>query len=201
MNSQGNFIKKLIWISVAFFILAVAALLVINQARRSRAEVPVLGQLPDFTFTERSGRPFGLADMKGRINVVDFIFTRCKGPCPIMATKMNELYKLYEGSNNVQFISISVDPEHDSLSVLQAYAERQGVTDNRWVFLRGAIDSVVSLSENGFKIAADDLPGGHTTRFVLVDQKGRIRGYYDGLDDVSLGVMKTHIRQLAGEAP
>ena len=201
MNSQGKFMKRLIWVSAAFFILAVASLLVINQARRSRNEVPVLGQLPDFTFTERSGRPFGLADMKGRINVVDFIFTRCKGPCPIMATKMGELYELYDSSSKVQFISISVDPEHDSLTVLQAYAERQGVTDNRWVFLHGAIDSVVNLSENGFKIAADDLPGGHTTRFILVDQKGRIRGYYDGLDDASLGIMKTHIRQLAGETP
>jgi len=118
-----------------------------------------------------------------------------------MATKMGELYKLYDSSSRVQFISISVDPEHDSLTVLQAYAERQGVTDNRWVFLHGAIDSVVNLSENGFKIAADDLPGGHTTRFILVDQKGRIRGYYDGLDDASLGIMKTHIRQLAGETP
>ncbi|MCX6829046.1 MAG: SCO family protein [candidate division Zixibacteria bacterium] len=193
--------KRLIWVSAAFFILAVASLLVINQARRSRNEVPVLGQLPDFTFTERSGRPFGLSDMKGKINVVDFIFTRCKGPCPIMATKMGELYKLYEGSNQVQFISISVDPEFDSLTVLQAYAERQGVTDNRWVFLNAVIDSVISLSENGFKIAAEDLPGGHTTRFILVDQKGRIRGYYDGLDDASLGIMKTHIRQLAGETP
>ncbi len=63
----------------------------------------------------------------------------------------------------------------------------------------GPIDSVINLSENGFKIAAEDLPGGHTTRFILVDYQGRIRGYYDGLDSASLEIMKSHIRELIRE--
>ncbi len=137
MNSENRFLKRVIWASGIFFILAVAALLVINQARQSRAEVPVLGKLPNFTYTAQSGKAFGLAEMSGKINVVDFIFTRCTGPCPVMATKMGELYKLYSGTDKVQFVSISVDPEYDSQAVLQAYAERQGVNDNRWVFLSG----------------------------------------------------------------
>jgi len=199
MNSENKFLKIMIWTSGVFFILAVMALLVINQARRSRAEIPILAQLPEFTFIQQNGQPFELINMKGKISVVDFIFTRCKGPCPIMATKMGELYNLYSGSEKVQFVSISVDPDNDSLPVLRDYAARQGVTDNRWVFLRAPIDSVINLSENGFKIAADDLPGGHTTRFILVDSKGRIRGYYDGLDNASLEIMKTHIRRLLQE--
>ncbi len=199
MSSEGKFIKIVIWTSAAFFIMAVAALLVINQARRSRAAIPVLGQLPEFTFTSQEGRPFGLTDLKGKISVVDFIFTRCKGPCPVMATKFGELYKLYAGSDKIQFISITVDPENDSLPVLKEYAGRQGVNDNRWVFLRAPIDSVVHISEAGFKIAAENLPAEHSTRFVLVDGEGRIRGYYDGLDDASIEIMKTNIRQLLRE--
>ncbi len=200
MKSETKFLKIMIWTAAVFFVLAVAALLVLNKARQSRAEVPVLGILPNFIFTERDGQPFGLADMKGKINVVDFIFTHCKGPCPVMAGKMSGFYKLYAGSDKVQFISISVDPQNDSLPVLREYAARQGVTDKRWVFLRAPLDSVVNLSENGFMIAADDLPGGHSTKFVLVDGQGRIRGYYDGLDDASLEILKTHIRELARES-
>lgn len=199
MNPENKFLKVMIWTSGVFFILAVVALLVINRSRQSRAEMPILGQLPEFTFIQQSGQPFGLINMIGKITVVDFIFTRCKGPCPVMATKMGELYNLYSGSKKMQFVSISVDPENDSLLVLRNYAKRQGVTDNRWVFLWAPIDSVINLSENGFKIAADDLPGGHTSRFILIDSKARIRGYYDGLDDASLEIMKTHIRRLAQE--
>ncbi|SYZ72606.1 Electron transport protein SCO1/SenC [Candidatus Zixiibacteriota bacterium] len=197
MNSGTKFLKILVWTAAAFFVLAVAALLVLNKASQSRAEIPVLGQLPAFTFTAQDGQPFGRDNMMGKINVVDFIFTHCKGPCPVMASKMSNLYKLYAGSDKVQFISISVDPENDSLSILREYAARQGVTDNRWVFLRAPLDSVVQLSEKGFMIAADDLPAGHSTKFILVDGQGQIRGYYDGLDDASLEIMKTHIRELA----
>jgi len=163
MNSQSRFLKKLIWVSGAFFVLALAALIVLNEARKSRAEMPVYGQLPDFSYIEQNGKQFGRADMLGKVSIVDFIFTRCQGPCPVMATKMGELYKLFSGTSRVQFISVTVDPENDSPDVLQAYAQRQGVNDSRWIFLNGPIDSVKNLSENGFKIAADDLPAGHTT--------------------------------------
>jgi protein SCO1/2 len=177
------------------------AVFVLNWANISRTSIPVLAQLPDFEFTERSGQPFGTPQMQGKINVVDFIFTHCQGPCPIMASKLIELYHLYENSDRIQFVSISVDPERDSLARLRQYAENLGVTDNRWLFLRAPIDDVISLSEEGFMLAADDLPGGHSTKFVLVDHEGNIRGYYDSLDDNSLRLMKTHIKVLAQEMP
>ncbi len=73
-------------------VLLMVAFMVIRQADEGRADLPELYEVPDFTFTERSGEPFGLADMKGKINVVDFIFTRCPGPCPVMSSKMADLY-------------------------------------------------------------------------------------------------------------
>ncbi|MEP0828448.1 MAG: SCO family protein [bacterium] len=201
MTQSNKTLRNLILSVAAFFVLAAVAMFVVDQARKSREQIPVLGQLPEFQFTEQSGAPFGLQDMKGKLNVVDFIFTHCKGPCPIMASKMSSLYKAFEGSNKVQLISISVDPERDSLPVLREYAERQGVTDNRWVFLRAPIEQVVDLSENGFMLAAEDLPGNHTTKFVLVDERGQIRGYFDGLSDASINILKGQISQLARELP
>jgi protein SCO1/2 len=200
VSQDNSFFKAVVWTATSIFLLAVVALFVINRAKESRAEIPVLGKLPNFRFVERDGRPFGLSDMKGKLNVADFIFTSCRGPCPVMATKMGELYDLYKTTDKVQLISISVDPECDSLPVLQEYALRQGVNDNRWVFLRGEMDSIKTLSEKGFMLAADDLPGNHSTKFVLVDQKGKIRGYYDGLSDASINILKADIRQLALES-
>jgi protein SCO1/2 len=153
-----------------------------------------LGQLPDFNFVESTGRPFGLNELKGKINVVDFIFTSCPMICPVMSGKMAQLYRDFADKPQVRFVSITVDPETDTLPVLQAYAKSHGVTDNRWVFLRGPIEDIVSLSEKGFMLAADRLPGGHSTRFILVDDQGGIRGYYDSYDDLSLAKLREDIQ-------
>lgn len=186
---------------IAMIVLASLAYWVISAAEKSRYEIPVLGQLPAFEFVDQDGRSFGRDDFMGKISVIDFIFTRCHGPCPVMATQFSRLYQLYHGSDMVRLVSVSVDPEYDSVSVLKAYAERQGVTDRRWVFLHAPLDSVIAFSEQGLMIAADkeSLPGGHSTRFVLVDGDGHIRGYFDGLDEAGLVKLKNNINRLVDE--
>jgi len=182
-------------------VLGTLAAVVVNQANLSRSRIPVLGTLGNFSLIEsRDGHPMGPADFKGKICVYDFIFTNCKGPCPVMAVNMGELYQIYKSSELVQFISISVDPERDTLEALNEYADLQGVNDSRWVFLRGPVDSVAYICENDFMLSADDLPGGHTTKFILVDQQGRIRSYYDGLSEGSMEKLESNIRQLAKES-
>jgi len=183
--------------------LLVLALLLLGSAmlmpwtQDEGGSLPVLDSLPEFEFTESSGRPFGRADLLGRVSVVDFIFTRCKGPCPIMAGNMVQLYQHFESDNTVQFVSITVEPDYDSLDVLREYAAAQGVTDDRWKFLWAPIDQVVALCELGFMLAADDLPGGHTTRFVLVDDSARIRGYYGGIESAETMQLEHDIKKLA----
>jgi protein SCO1/2 len=176
--------------------LAIGAYLVVNQAEKSRSELPILGQLPSFELTERSGEPFGTENLRGRVHVFDFIFTSCQGPCPVMAVNMGDLYRSFAASEQVRFVSITVDPDFDSPEVLEQYAQDQGVTDDRWLFLRGDVDTVAALCENGFLLAADDLPGGHSTKFVLVDDQARIRGYYSGTDEASMRVLKEHLSYL-----
>lgn len=180
---------------VAVFVLAVAALVVIDLAEESRRQIPVLGSVPDFTFTERSGTPFGKEQMTGKINIINFFFTSCKGPCPYMNTRMSELYRRYATTDLVQFVSISVDPETDSLSVLRDYAAEYGVTDYRWLFLRGAPDEVQTLAEEGFMLAGE-LPNLHSTKFILVDENAQIRGYYSTYDQASLDLLTVHVREL-----
>jgi protein SCO1/2 len=198
MSENRTIIRSFFSFMIMALILLTAAAVIIYQAEKSRRAIPVLGTVPEFAFVERSGSPFGLDDMNGEINVVDFIFTNCHGPCPLMSSVMADLYRFYAPSDRIRFISISVDPLRDSIETLRAYADKFGVSDDRWVFLRAGIDSVLSLYEKGFMLSGD-LPGEHSTRFVLVDRNGRIRGYYHPEDDASIELMKTHIRLLAKE--
>ena len=161
MSSHRSFPRMLILSVAAMFVLGTLAVLIVSQANRSREEIPVWGQLHDFSFTNAvDEQPFGYQQMLGKINVVDFIFTNCPGACPIMAVNMEDLYESYKGTDKVQFVSVSVDPGRDSVEALRQYAEDRGVTDSRWIFLRAPIDDVKALCEGQFMLAADELPMG-----------------------------------------
>jgi protein SCO1/2 len=201
MKPKTVYPRAFFLIIAAMIVLAGLAAAVVDMANESRSRLPVWGQVPEFQFTTQIGRPFGTADMIGRLHVVDFIFTNCQSVCPVLASRFGELYRLYEGSDKVRLVSISVDPDRDSPAALQAYAALQGVTDDRWVFLRAPIEEVITLCESGFMLAAENLPMGHTSKMILVDEQGRIRSYHDGLDAGHLEVLKANIRQLARELP
>jgi protein SCO1/2 len=188
-------IKGLFTSIIILFVLSVLALIVIDLANKSRSDLPVLGEVPEFHFTERNGIAYGNHNMQGIIHIVNFFFTTCQGPCPIMNARVAELYKQYSTTDQVRFISISVDPKRDSLIVLRKYADDFGVTDNRWLFLRGELEEVHRVSEQGFMLAGD-LPTIHSTKLVLVDRNQKIRGYYDSFDEESLRLLTVHVREL-----
>ena len=195
--------KKNRWIIVvgaALLIIMIGAMRVIQQAQNSQANLPLLYKLPDFNFVERNGQPFGLKQMKGKINVVDFIFTRCGGPCPLMAKSMGELYNAFARNDKVQLISITCDPDYDSLRVLQDYARALAVYDQRWVFVRGEKQETQTLYEQGFKLGGE-LPYEHSTKLILVDDQGWIRGYYDFDDPIAMELLKKHIAALVQRLP
>ncbi len=194
-----SFKRVLLPLSVNVACLAVIAFLVVGRAEAERTNLPAISAVPQFEFVERSGEKFGLAELKGKVNVVEFFFTSCHGPCPMMNKIFSELYQEYAGSDLVQLVSITVDPANDSLPTLREYASRFKVTDNRWVFIRGEMDQVVSLAEKGFFVSGD-LPGMHSTKFILVDQQGDIRGYYDYDDPNAIKLLRSHIAVIAKEA-
>jgi len=149
--------------------------------------LPVLGTVPAFSLTERSGRPLAAADLAGHVWVADFIFTRCPDVCPALTTRMADLQQQLGGTADpVRLVSFSVDPAHDTPDVLTDYAGRAGARE-AWLFVTGARDAVARLLRDGFHVAyADDGPPSapitHSDRFVLVDRELRIRGYYHGSD-------------------
>jgi protein SCO1/2 len=110
MTTSNSAPKKLFWTVPVIALLAIAAAVIINWAETSRAQLPVLGEVPRFSLTERSGKSITQDNLKGHLTVGDFIFTTCRGICPVMTGNMSELY-LYKSSNKVQFLSISVDPD------------------------------------------------------------------------------------------
>jgi cytochrome c oxidase assembly protein subunit 15 len=183
-------------VTAALVALALVTALVTGRADASRRALPELGQVPDFTFTAQTGEAWGKVQMQGKVGVVYFGFASCQGPCPIITANLAELYRLYAGFDHVQFVEFSVDPARDTLEALRAYAQSLGVNDGRWVFLRAPVEDVARLSEKGFMLAADNLPGGHSTRVVLVDETGNIRGYYDGQNRESIAALAGHIRAL-----
>ncbi len=166
-------------------------------------ELPKLFAVPDANLVDEGGRPVSLGTLKGSVVVYDFIFTSCTGVCPIMTNNMRALTAKVAKDAPVRFVSISVDPARDTPQVLAAYAKRVR-NDDRWTFLTGDRDAIVRLSVDGFKLAAGDpVPGGeallHSSRFVVVDKEGMIRGYYDAADGAVVDEVAVVVGRLAAE--
>ena len=155
------------------------------NALRQRS-VSSYGTVPSFQFINQNGQPFGSAQLAGKIWIGDFVYTTCPGPCPMISSRMSELQKPLE-KTDVHLISFSVDPEKDTPDVLRSYAERLQAEPGRWDFLTRPKSAIYSLSHDGFKLAISDgsdaegIPV-HSTRIVLVDRHGAIRGYYDATE-------------------
>ena len=159
-----------------------------------------MGGVPAFSLTAQTGRTVTRDTLKGKIWVVDFIFTTCNGPCPRMSAQMKRLQaKLDAAPDDVRLISITVDPEHDTPAVLAEYAQHFQADPHKWWFLTGPRDQIVDLSTGTFHVntAVDLLQ--HSTRFILVDGKARIRGYYESADASTLDLLVTDIGALRRE--
>lgn len=155
---------------------------------------PPLRALPDFSLTAVTvdgTSPLDLRALRGRVWIADFVYTRCSGPCPLLTANMAGLQKRLPKS--IGLLSFTVDPDHDSPEVLTVYARKFGADAQRWFFVTGDKPGLIKLFRDGFQIAAvesADAPEGqnvaHTTKFVLIDGDGRLRGYYDGDDAAAL---------------
>ena len=121
----------------------------------------------------------------------------------MMSERMAALAASLKGENGIRFVSFDVDPEHDSVADLATYARQHRADPERWTFLRGDRPAVRSLAGEGFKLAvldghADDPePILHSNRFVLVDSRREIRGYYDGGESASVEKLLADARRLA----
>jgi protein SCO1 len=154
-----------------------------------RAEVDI--PAPEFALMERSGRTVTRDDLKGKVWVASFVFTRCPGPCPQVSATMARLQKELDlkSTPDLRLVTFTVDPERDTPNELKGYANRYQADPEKWLFLTGPSEAELhKLLVEGFKVTAQRSksakPGDefdHSSRLALVDKRGTIRGYFDGM--------------------
>ncbi len=167
--------------------------------------VPALGMVPPFSLTAQDGSTVTKETLAGKVWIANFFFTECAGICPAMTGRMRGLTEKLAGENGIAFVSFDVDPDRDTVEDLAAYAVKHDADTSRWRFLRGEKAVVRELVIKGFKLGLEDQPGEvepilHSSRFVLVDQKGEMRGTYESEDEGSLAKLEADARALISKA-
>src|ERR1700733_8241799 len=166
---------------------------------RRAAMLETFGDIPRFDLIAQNGQPFHSQVLAGKIWVADFIYTTCPGPCPRMTSQMREVQDAVSKIPDVRLVSFTVDPAKDTPPVLEAYAKTHGASPSIWYFLTGSAATLQMLDRDAFKLGNLDATMQHSTRFVLVDGRGRIRGYYDTSDSSSIPKLISDVTSLASE--
>ncbi len=154
--------------------------------------------VPSFSLTDQNGQGVTEQSLRGKPWVAAFIFTQCAGPCPMMSAKMAELQKRVPDAA-LKLVSFTVDPARDTPAVLKQYAQTLNADESRWLFLTGTEDAMMQIAR-GMQIAAQpataDAPILHSTKFLLVDAAGIVRGAYSS-DDAGFNKLATDAAALA----
>ena len=181
-----------IYIVVAVFLLATYFL----NYKGKENELPEIGMVPEFEFVNSEQEMITLNNLKGKVWVADFIFTTCTMACPMMTGNMNIIHKKYKKNDDVRLVSISVYPEYDTPEVLTKYASQYDANTSRWYFLTGEESTVKRVIKDGFKIGDYEDIIFHSEKFALVDKKGMIRAYYNGMKTEDMKKLKKDINSL-----
>lgn len=144
-------------------------------------------RISDFNLINQNGKRITKKDFEGKIYVADFFFTRCQTICPIMAVNMKDLQEEFKNDPDLKFLSHSVTPVMDSVPVLRVYADKNKAIDGKWEITTGDKRHIYELARKSYFAVLDEGDGGdqdfiHTEQFILVDQEGQIRGFYDGTE-------------------
>jgi len=172
-----------------------------------QAKLPTISYVKPFRFVTQNGTPFTESNMLGKVCVVEYFFTTCKGICPRMNNNMKGIYEIFKNEPNFLIVSHSCNPETDSVPIIKRYADSLAVDTRKWVFLTGRKDSLYSMARNSYLL--DDPKNNmerledqfiHTQFFALVDKSGQVRGQiYDGLKESELNLLKKDIAKLLKE--
>jgi protein SCO1/2 len=174
-----------------------------------RTKLPVISEVKPFRFITQDGRTYTDQDMLGKVSVVEYFFTTCKGICPRMNANMKTVYEAFRNEPDFQVVSHTCDPERDSAARLKVYADSMQIDTRKWVMLTGRKDSLYQAARSSYLL--DDPKNNlqkiedqfiHTQFFALVDREGKVRGQvYDGLKQPELDRLKKDIKSLLKEKP
>ncbi|WP_428936822.1 SCO family protein [Fontivita pretiosa] len=167
------------------------------------ARLEPLYDAPAFSLTDQHGRTVSDQTLRGKVWVAMVFFTECPGVCPMMVSRMTGLQKAVP-SPEINIVSFSIDPRHDTPETMKSYADRMGADQSRWYFLTGPEPTMFQVAR-GLKLAAApataDQPITHTQKVLLIDRQNRIRGIYDSADDLSMQELAQDARTLLAEKP
>jgi len=200
-----RFLKKIKTLLIVLAILSVTIIILFYGALKPKKSLPIYTPsivnpelvdttvqyvannhfIADFAFTNQNGKTITQKDYQGKIYVADFFFTTCQSICPLMADNMVWLQEKIKNNPDVMLLSHSVTPDIDSVSVLKAYAKRKGVIDSKWNLVTGNKKDIYYIARKSYLAVKTGKPEElydmvHTENFILIDQKRRVRGFYDG---------------------
>lgn len=200
-NMKSSTTKKIIYL-IAILLLPGSVYLLLWTGDHNFRKLPKIGpkeavqnadgsydtiyhKIPYFEFTNQDGKKVTRDDLLGSVYIADFFFVTCPTICPKMTTNMAYVQDKFKDRKDLRFISITVNPEHDTVEVLKEYAEMVHADTKSWDFLTGKKEDIYDVALNGFFVSAqkDEVaPGGflHSQYFILVDKDGHIRGLFDG---------------------
>jgi len=169
-----------------------------TDAKGNKKTDSVYHTIPNRRFTTQDGEELELDSLYGNVYVVDFFFATCPGICPVMTKQLKRVQNAFIKDKNFKIVSISVDPEKDSIAALREYANNYNAIPGKWLFLNAPKPDVYSLAKEGFFLVAKENPAGaeaflHSEKLTLVDAEGSIRGYYNGTDSASVNKMMADI--------
>jgi protein SCO1 len=168
---------------VLLALLALPASLAAHEAGGDK-RLPVIGPAPPFALTSQDGKPVALADLRGKVVALTFIYTACPDICPLLTQKMVQVQDELgaDFGTKIAFASISLDPERDTPEVLKDYAQFWGAKSDGWVFLTGSPEAVRDVTHRYgvFFAKKEDGSVDHTQLTTLVDAGGQMRVQYLG---------------------
>jgi protein SCO1/2 len=161
-------------------------------------------KVADFSLINQNGDTITQDNYKDKIYVADFFFTRCMTICPVMTNNIGKLQEVFKNDDDVMFLSHSVTPDIDSVSVLKEYAITKGVIDAKWNITTGSKKHIYELARKSYFAVLEEGDGGlqdfiHTENFILVDKKKQIRGFYDGTNNEDIERLISDIKLLQTE--
>lgn len=202
--------RKKTWLYFGIFGVLLAGFYIglLTTTEFGEEKLPILSNVRPFSFTNQNGLTVTEKDIAGKVLIVEYFFTTCKGICPKMNKNMQALYGIFKEVPDFVILSHTVDPETDTVERMKRYADSIGGSSQNWWFLTGTKESLYRSARESYMLDNEDNSSKniseqfiHTQFFALVDRNGRVRGIYDGLKKDEVKQLERDTRLLLNEKP
>jgi protein SCO1 len=192
MQTERGAIGWALWGVIGLLLVALTVAVFALQWRLRPEPLPVFGQISDFQLTNQLSEPVTAATLRDQVWLANIIFTRCPGICPVMTRNFAQVQEKLPSGAPVRLVSLTADPEHDTVEVMERFAQAFGADPVRWLFLTGPKEELYRFALEDLKLTAMESDPEqvvnladlfiHSGTFVLIDGQGRLRAVYDGTE-------------------